>query len=70
MEKPFKMYDTLLSSAVDVYKIGQPDRYGAHALIYYSGDGKAFKDVPELSSITGPAWLTTNITRLVPIQST
>lgn len=66
------MYDNRLSVNVDVYKIGNPDQFGAHALAYYKGDGDldAYKNVPSLSAhvseLSAAGWYTTNVRYLVP----
>ena len=62
------MHDSRLSVDVDVYKIGNPDMYGAIALAYYKGDGNmdAYAKDSVLSNITGPAWYTTAMRYLTP----
>ena len=34
---PITMYDKLLSTDVQVYKIGNPDCFGAQAVLWYDG---------------------------------
>ena len=71
MEK-ITMYDNRLSVNVDVYKIGQPDQFGAHVLAYYKGDGKlsAYAENQSLSAhlneLSAASWYTTSIRHLVP----
>ena len=63
---PIPMYDTLLSTNVDLYQIGLPDPFGANALIYYKGD-KTYPTSSEMSVLNNnPMWMTINIKRLKP----
>ena len=64
---PLEMYDTLLSTKVDLYQIGLPDPFGANSLIWY--DGSKTDYTGELSVLNGnPMWMTINIKRLVPMS--
>lgn len=66
------MHDNRLSVDVDVYKIGQPDQFGAHVLAYYKGDGNlcAYAENQSLSAhlneLSTASWYTTSIRHLVP----
>lgn len=60
MNYPIKMYDTELQCDVDVYKISNPDCFGAHVLVWYNGDSSA-ENAPK-----DPCWLAYNIRRLKP----
>ena len=63
---PIPMYDTLLSTNVDLYQIGLPDPFGANDLIYYKGD-KTYPTSSEMSVLNNnPMWMTINIKRLKP----
>ena len=70
---PITMYDTYLSTDVDVYQFGIPDTFGCNTLIYYKGDSPLFdkyKDDPKLSaeycSLSNCMWMTVNARRLDP----
>lgn len=67
------MYDSRLSTEVDVYKIGNPDMYGATALAWYDASkfsslSAAYKADAALSShlneLAKPNWYTTNVRHL------
>lgn len=66
------MHDGRLSVDVDVYKIGNPDMYGANALAWYKGDGDLAayaKDTSlsaNLDALSKAGWYTTNIRHLTP----
>lgn len=70
---PIPMFDTLLSTDVDVYQFGLPDCFGCNTLIYYKGDSplyNKYKDDPKLSAqyaeLSSSMWLTVNAKRLRP----
>ena len=59
------MYDKLLSTDVQVYKIGNPDCFGAQAVLWYDGS-QDYSGNPQLSNITSAQWMVCGISRLEP----
>jgi hypothetical protein len=67
--EPKTIYDTYLSTNVDLYQIGLPDPFGANALIWFDNSTSSitYPDNSPLSALNGKKmWMTINITRLDP----